>query len=131
MTSDVAARRRKSWRPSAVFQIEGNAAFGRIVVPERKTALRVGDVVEEWPDAAAGLAAGGFDLDHIGPEIAEELAAELALFIRQLKDPQASQRPRQRLGIAHWSISSIYGKRARFAGQNVPSAKPARSSSWL
>ena len=44
----------------------------------------MGDVVEERPDLAVGLAAGGFDLDHVGPEIAEELAAELSGFIRKL-----------------------------------------------
>jgi hypothetical protein len=52
----------------------------------------VGDVVEEWPDAPAGLAARGFDLDYIGPEVAEKLAAELALLIRELQDSQAIQR---------------------------------------
>jgi hypothetical protein len=61
----------------------------------------VGDVVEERPDVAVGLAARGFDLDHIGPEIAEELAAELARFIRELEDSEARQRARQRLGFAH------------------------------
>jgi hypothetical protein len=71
----------------------------------------VRDVVEEWPDVAVGLAARGLDLDHIGSEIAEKLAAELASFIRELKDSQACQRARQRqrqrLSTAHWSISSM------------------------
>jgi hypothetical protein len=48
----------------------------------------VGDVVEKRPDPAAGLAAGRLDLDHIGAEIAEELAAELPLFIREFEDPE-------------------------------------------
>ena len=47
---------------------------------------------------AAGLAAGGFDLDHIGAEIAEELAAELALFVCQFEDPETGQRARQKGG---------------------------------
>ena len=42
------------------------------------------DVVEERPDMAVGLAARGFDLDHVGAEIAEKLAAELARFIGEL-----------------------------------------------
>jgi len=67
----------------------------------------VGDVVEERPDIAVALAAGGFDLDHIRTEIAEKLAAELAGFIRELQDSQARQRARQSLGIGHWSISSM------------------------
>jgi hypothetical protein len=65
----------------------------------------VWDVVEERPDAAVALATGGFDLDHIGPEIAEKLAAELSLFIRELQDSQASERPRQILGIGPWGIA--------------------------
>src|SRR5215472_7990290 len=100
-------------------------------MPEGQTAFRMRNVVEEWPDAAAGLAARRLDLDHIGPEVPEELAAELAGFIRELEDPEAGQRTLQRLGIAHRSISFMYGKSARFTGHNVPSAKPARRSSWL
>ena len=68
------------------LQIEGNAAFGRVVVPERQAAVRVGSVVEEWANAAVALAAGRFDLDHISAEVAEQLAAELAGFIRELQD---------------------------------------------
>jgi hypothetical protein len=96
-------------KPTAVcgFQIEGNAAFGRIVVPKGQTAFRVGKVVEERPDPTAGLAAEGFDLDHICPQVAEELAAELAFFIRKLQDSQVCERARQRASITHWSISSI------------------------
>jgi hypothetical protein len=56
---------------------------------------------------AAGLAIRRFDLDHIGPEIAEKLAAELAGFIRKLQDSEACQRTRQRLGTGHRSISSM------------------------
>jgi len=41
-----------------------------------------------------------FDLDPIGREIAEHLAAELALFIRGLQDSYARERAQQRLGIA-------------------------------
>ena len=65
------------------------------------------DVVEERPDVARWLAGRGFDLDHIGPEIAEKLAAELAGFIGKLQDSQACERARHGLGIAHRSISSI------------------------
>jgi len=71
----------------------------------------VRDAVEERPDVAAGLAAGRFDLDHIGPEIAEQLAAELPGLVGELQDSEARQRPRQRRiahwGIAHRSISSM------------------------
>ncbi len=67
----------------------------------------MGDVVEKWPDAPAALAAGRLDLDYIGPEIAEQLAAEMADFVREFEDPKASQRARQSFGRTHRSISSI------------------------
>jgi hypothetical protein len=73
-------------------------------VPKRETALRVWDVVEEWSDMPAGLPARGFDFDHIGPQVAKKLAAELASFIRELEDSQTRQRARQRLGIGPWGI---------------------------
>src|SRR6202022_76954 len=103
------------------------------VLYDQKDMLRSGwgDVVEKRPDVAARLAAGRFDLDHVGPEIGEQFAAELALFIGEFQDPQACQRARQNLGIAHLSIASMYGKRGPSVGQNVPSAKPVRSSSRL
>jgi hypothetical protein len=52
----------------------------------------VGYVVEEWSDATGGLAAGGLNLDHIGPEIAQKLAAELALLIGEFQHSLADQR---------------------------------------
>ncbi len=65
-------------------------------------------VVEEGPEMAVGFASGGFDLDDVGPEIAQKLAAELTGFIGELEDSEAGQRARQRLplGILHCSISS-------------------------
>src|SRR5262249_35085671 len=107
LQNDVRRRRQKFKKPSAggSLQVEGNPALGGIVVPEGQTALRVREVVEERSHPAAGLAAGGFDLDHIGSEIAQKLAAELAFFVRELEDPQARQRARQVLGVGPWSIA--------------------------
>ena len=62
------------------------------------------DVVEEWPDMPIALATGWFDLDHVRPEVAQKLAAELALFIRKLQDSQTGEWAWR---IAHASISSI------------------------
>ena len=62
------------------------------------------DVVEEWPDMAIALAPGWFDLDHVRPEVAKKLAAELALFIRKLQDSQTREWPWR---IDHASISSM------------------------
>src|SRR6266545_497613 len=104
------------------LQVEGDASFGRVIVPEGQAALRMGNIVKEWPHAADRLATGGFDLDDIGPQVAQEFATELALFVGEIQDSQARQRAWEGLGIGHCNISSIYGKRLRVMGQNVPSA---------
>jgi hypothetical protein len=54
----------------------------------------VWDVVEKWPESPAPLAAGRLDLEDVGAEVAEQLAAELAGFVGELEDTQACQRPR-------------------------------------
>ena len=82
----------------------------------------MGDIVQEWPDVAGRLATGGFDLDDIGPQVAQEFATKLALFVGELQDSQACQWAWQGLGSGHFSISSIYAKRLRVVGQNVPSS---------
>jgi hypothetical protein len=64
-------------------------------------------IVEERPDAATGLAAGRFDLDDVGAEAAEQLAAKLAGLIGEFDDPEAGQRARERVELAHRSISSM------------------------
>jgi hypothetical protein len=67
----------------------------------------VGDVIEERPNMAGGLTTGGFDLDNIGPEIAEKLAAELAGLIRELQDSQAQQRDKPQPTKTVWAIGSM------------------------
>jgi len=86
--NDVRGRRQSPEKLAAIYslQIEGDGTLGRIVVPKSQTALRVGNIVEERPNAAVVLTTGRFDLDHIGPKIAEKLAAELASFIRKLEN---------------------------------------------
>ena len=88
LQNDVRIRRQtpEKLAPIRGFQIERNAALGCVVVPKGETALRMMDVVEEWPDMAIALATGWFDLDDVSPEVAKKLAAELALFIRKLQD---------------------------------------------
>ena len=54
-----------------------------------------------------GLATRRFDLDHVGTEIAEQLAAELALLVGELQNSQPCQRAWQGCRIAHWSMSSM------------------------
>ena len=58
------------------------------------------DVVEKRPDVAARFAARRLDLDHIGAEIAEQLAAELSRFIRKFENPQTRERPRNTVGCS-------------------------------
>jgi hypothetical protein len=107
--NDVRCRRQAPEKLAAVssVQIEGDATLGRVVIPEGRTALRVGDVIEERPNMAGGLATGGFDLDNIGPEIAEKLAAELAGLIRELQDSQAQQRDKPQPTKTVWAIGSM------------------------
>ena len=59
------------------------------------------------PTWRVALATGRLDLDDIGPEVAEKLAAELALFIRELQDSQARQRARWVWASVIASISSM------------------------
>jgi hypothetical protein len=47
----------------------------------------------------------GLDLDHVGAEIAQKLATELALLIGELQNSKADQRAWQGLSLGHCSIS--------------------------
>src|SRR4029453_155523 len=100
-----------------------------VVIPERQAVLGVWDVVEKWPEPPAPLAARRLNLNDVGAEIAQQLAAEMAGFVGQLQYAQACERARELIGAHHSSISSKYGRRGRLTGQNVPSAKPAHISS--
>ena len=84
--SDVVTKRRKSRQPSAVFRLRVTLRFD--VLQYQNDRLRSGLRMSsrEWPDVAAGLATGGFDLD-IGREIAEQLAAELAFHASAMMPP--------------------------------------------
>ena len=79
---------------------------------------------------AAGFASRRLDLDDIGPEIAEQLAAELPGFVREFEDAQTRKGP-GRYWVSLTGASPPCTGIVPFAGQNVPSSKPARSSSRL
>jgi len=49
----------------------------------------MGAIIQERPHVASRLATGWFDLDDIGPQVAHEFAAKLALFIGEFEDSQA------------------------------------------
>jgi hypothetical protein len=63
------------------------------------------DVVGKRPDASARLAARRLDLDDVGAEITQQLAAKLTGLVGQLQDAEAGQRAR-RQSLGHRSISS-------------------------
>jgi hypothetical protein len=48
-------------------QVQGDATFINVVVPEVQTLFWVGLVAHERAVVAAGIAPGWFDLDYIGP----------------------------------------------------------------
>ena len=94
---DIRRRRQAAEQRAAIggLKAQRDAALRGVVVPERQAALGMRHVVDKRPDMAARLAARRLDLDHVGPEIAEQFAAELARLVRQLQHPQAGQRARQ------------------------------------
>src|SRR5262245_21599051 len=108
LQDDICCRRQTPKKLSAVLnaEVEGHAALGGVVVPERQTAVLVWDIVEKGPHAARGLAAERLDLDDIGAQITEQLAAELSLLIGQLQNSQSCKRAGLDLRARHFSISS-------------------------
>ena len=119
--------------PVGGLDIERDAAFRRVVVPERQAALRVRDVVEKRAKLPAGRC---------------RRAASI-LTVHRRRDRRAAcrrtGRSRRRVrgssarsaGPAGTGRSLIRAslpcteKRGRLLGQNVPSSKPARRSAWL
>ena len=60
--------------PRVGGEVEHDAALGRVVVPPPEAALGVVDVVGEGSVGAAGVTARRLDHDHVGAEVAEQLA---------------------------------------------------------
>jgi hypothetical protein len=70
-----------------MLQIERDAAFRGIVVPEKETPLAMRYVVEKRPYQAGVLPTRRLDLDDIRPQVGHQLATELALLVSQFEDP--------------------------------------------
>jgi hypothetical protein len=70
-----------------MLQIERDAAFRGIVMPEKKAPLTMRYVVEKRPYQAGVLPTWRLDLDDIGPQIGHQLATELALLVSQFENP--------------------------------------------
>jgi hypothetical protein len=74
---DVGIGEERGESPAIVLDagIEDDGALGGIEVEEEGAALRVGSAPRKGPPAARLVARWGLDLDHVGAEIGEELAA--------------------------------------------------------
>ena len=64
-------------------------------MPERQAAFPVGNIVHERTETATGFSARRFDLDHVGAQVGQQLAAKLALLVADFQHAQAVQRARQ------------------------------------
>ena len=71
--------------------IKSHAPFGGVVVPEIETSLWVRLVIQKRPDISGLLAAGRFDLYHVGAQVGHQFAAELGMLARQFQHPDAGQ----------------------------------------
>src|SRR5262245_41201480 len=94
LQDDICSRRQTPKKLPAVLntEVEGHTALGGVVVPERQTPVLVWDIVEKGPHAARGLTAQRLDLDDVGAQIGEELAAKLSLLIGELQNSQSCKR---------------------------------------
>ena len=90
--------------PLSHLDVQGDPPLVGVVGHPVEALLGIGDVVVEGAHGAAGVAAGGLDLDDIGAEIAEHPPAEEALLIRQVQDSERGQGRLRRLP----SISTLF-----------------------
>ena len=109
-----------------VRYVQGEAALADVEVPPEDTAFRVGGVALERAEAPGRRAAGRFDLDHVGAQVGEEAAQELAAPIGELDDADAVQRKQvwdaERFFLRHQITSSA--ARASMSAGERPSRSP-------
>ena len=74
------------------IEVEHDAAFAEIIMPEMQAAIGVRIVVVERAVSAGLLATGRLDLDDVGAKAGEDLAAILAEFVRDLDHAQAVEK---------------------------------------
>jgi hypothetical protein len=70
-----------------MLQIERDATFRGVVVPEKETPLTMRYIVEKRSHQAGVLPTRRLDLDDIRPQVGHQLATELALLVSQFEDP--------------------------------------------
>ena len=73
------------------LQVQGNATLVEIGEEPEEGLLGVRDVLVEGTDVAGGVAAGALDLDHIGAEVTQDLAAHEPFLIGKVKHPVAAE----------------------------------------
>ena len=75
-------------------EIERDAALVAVVGPPVERALRVRPSSANGPMRRAGEPPGGSTFDHVGAEIAEDLAAQQAALVGQVEDAIGAQHGR-------------------------------------
>src|SRR5262245_19595559 len=68
------------------FEVERDASFVAVLGPPVERAIGIRLILEERSELSRGRAAGRFDLDDVGAEVAENLAAEQTAFCRQIEN---------------------------------------------
>ena len=71
--------------------IDHDRPLAPVVRPVEEAPIDALDVAEEGPDPSAGGAAGRFDQDHVGPQVGQDLAAQLAALVGQVQHPVGRQ----------------------------------------
>jgi hypothetical protein len=71
----------KHLAPLAARDIERDASFVTIIRPPVERSIRIRLILEKRTELARRRSAGRLDFDHIGAEIAEDLAAQQAAFV--------------------------------------------------
>src|SRR5262249_27146223 len=94
-------------RPTIVgVEIDPDAALARVQRVPGEAAVDAGHPADPWPAVAQGLPLRRLDRDHVGAEVAQDLAGELARFVAQVEDADAVEhggreynRARMKIGI--------------------------------
>ena len=93
LDEEVGLRRQVGDECAPVFsgEVGGYGFFPRVIGDRIEAVVGVGDIVEIGRDPPRRAAGGRFDLDNFGAEIGEHLAAQRALLVGQIEQPQSSE----------------------------------------
>ena len=76
-----------------LFEVEHERALRAVLGPEGNAGVRAGVAIELGRGAALHSAAGGLDLDHVGAEVGQKLAAVGADLVGELEDAKIGEGP--------------------------------------